>query len=103
MDSFLRGILENKLEEYIKTCKVYDKGIRRTEELLQEYNISDRIPNTIDLIMGYHIGRMLQYSISSVMPRQDDAKKIWSIEDIWTVIQSKLAQLSEKIETDLHR
>lgn len=103
LDSSLRGILENKLDEYIKTLKVYDKGIQKTEKLLQEYNISDKVPNTTDLIMGYHIGRMLQYSISSVMPKQDDAKKIWSIEDIWSLIQSRLSRLSEKIETELHR
>jgi hypothetical protein len=102
MDTWLRGHLENLTDEYIERISGVDKGIQKTQELLDEYNISDKSTNTKDLLMGYHLGRMLQYAISTLPPR-DEKSKVWTPEDIWSIIQSKLAKLSEKIEMELSR
>lgn len=102
MDTWLRGHLENLTDEYIERISEVDAGILKAQELIDEYNISDKSTNTKDLLTGYHLGRMLQYAIST-LPARDEKSKVWTPEDIWSIIQSKLTKLSAKIETELGR
>lgn len=102
VSAFIRGKIENLTDDYIERIAGVDEGIQKVQELLDEYNISDKSTSTKDLLMGYHLGRMLQYAISTLPPR-DEKSKVWTPEDIWSIIQSKLNKLSEKIERELGR
>jgi len=98
----MRGMIENLTDDYIERISGGDKGIKKVQELLDEYNISDKSTNTKDLLMGYHLGRMLQFTISR-MGSRGEKDTLWAPEDIWSIIQSKLNRLSEKIERELGR
>jgi len=102
MDALIRGMIENLTDKYIEDITGVDEGILKVQELLDEYNITDKSTNTKDLLMGYHLGRMLQFTISN-MGSRGEKDTLWTPEDIWSTIQSKLTKLSAKIETELGR
>jgi hypothetical protein len=102
MDALIRGMIENTTDKYIEDISGVDEGILKVQELLDEYNVSDKSTSTKDLLMGYHLGRMLQFTISRMGSRGENGK-LWTPEDIWSIIQSKLTKLSAKIETELAR
>jgi len=102
MDALIRGMIENLTDGYIERIVGVDEGIQNVQELLDEYNISDKSTNIKDLLMGYHLGRMLQFTISRMGSRGEKGT-LWTPEDIWSIIQSKLNRLSEKIERELGR
>ena len=95
-------MIENLTDEYIERISGVDEGILKVQELLDEYNITDKSTNTKDLLLGYHLGRMLQFTISR-MGSRGEKDTLWTPEDIWSIIQSKLTKLSAKIETELGR
>lgn len=66
MDALIRGMIENLTDDYIEGISGVDEGIQKVQKLLDEYNISDKSTDTKDLLMGYHLGRMLQFTISRV-------------------------------------
>lgn len=102
LDALIRGMIENLTDEYIERINGLDEGIRKTQELIDENNMSDKTTNTRDLLMGYHLGRMLQFTISR-MGSRGEKDTLWTPEDIWSIVQSKLTKLSAKIETELSR
>jgi len=102
LDALIRGMIENLTDEYIERISGVDEGILKVQELLDEYNITDKSTNTKDLLLGYHLGRMLQFTISR-MGSRGEKDTLWTPEDIWSIIQSKLTKLSAKIETELGR
>ena len=102
MDALIRGMIENLTDEYIERISGVDEGILKVQKLLDEYNITDKSTNTKDLLLGYHLGRMLQFTISR-MGSRGEKDTLWTPEDVWSIIQSKLNKLSEKIEMELSR
>jgi len=102
MDALIRGMIENLTDKYIEDISGVDEGILKVQKLLDEYNITDKSTNTKDLLLGYHLGRMLQFTISR-MGSRGEKDTLWTPEDVWSIIQSKLNKLSEKIEMELSR
>ncbi len=102
MNALTRGMIENFTDEYIERISGVDKGIVKVQELLDENLLAHGSTNTKDLLLGYHIGRMLQFTISRMGSRGDD-NKFWTPEDIWSAIQNKLNRLTAKIDTELGR
>lgn len=102
MDALIRGMIENNTDKYIEDISGVDDGILKAQELLDEYNITDKSTSTKDLLLGYHIGRMYQYAVLT-LPHGDKKSRLWTLEDVWLIIQSKLTKLSAKIETELGR
>ncbi len=103
LDATLRGMAENETDEYIEKTEMYPERIKRIESLLLEVPTAN-IRETRDLLLGYHIGIMLEITMRKMpLHTGEDMNKFWTMEDIWKIIESKVFRLNERIEQRLNR
>ena len=97
MDPWIKGNVDNKVEEYINNCTVLPEEMGRLGEIVPV----SRPP--IEFVLGYHIGRIVEiiYRHSQSMDYKYGAEVKQQL--IQQILEAKVPRLYKRIQTELNR
>jgi len=97
LDAWIKGNVDNKVEEYINNCTLLPEEMGHLGEIVP----ISRPP--IEFVLGYHIGRIVELIYKN--PQAMDYKYGAEVKQqlIQQILEAKVPRLYRRIQTELNR